>query len=237
MNPLRSLIRRTDRWLGGRDLIMLLAVLLALIGFWAFVGLALAVKGGETQTTDDWVLRSLRQPGNPGHLIGPPWMEDVSRDLTSLGDVAVLTLLTASVAGYLLIRRSYRALALVLVATLGGVLLSTVLKWVFARPRPPVDFQLSRHYTASFPSGHSMVSAVVYLTLGSLLARLVKQRRLKIYFIFLALLLTFLIGITRVCLGVHYPSDVLAGWTAGLTWAILCWLVARHLQKRRGLEG
>ncbi len=161
---------------------------------------------------------------------------DVSRDLTSLGDVAVLTLVTVSFAGYLLIRRSFRALALVLGATLGGVLLSNTLKWVFGRPRPPLAIQLAPHYTASFPSGHSMVSAVVYLTLGSLLARLVKQRRLKIYFVFIALLWTFLIGFTRVSLGVHYPSDVLAGWTAGLTWAILCWLVARRLQKSHALE-
>jgi undecaprenyl-diphosphatase len=77
-----------------------------------------------------------------------------------------------------------------------------------------------------------MLSAVVYLTLGSLLTRLVKGRRRKIYFLTVAMLLTFLVGMSRIYLGVHWPTDVLAGWTAGLVWAILCWLAARHLQHR-----
>src|SRR5205085_9940078 len=106
----------------------------------------------------------------------------------------------------------------------------------FDRPRPSVVPHLSHVMTSSFPSGHSLLSAVVYLTLGSLLARLVGPPRLKLYFLGVAVLLSFLVGLSRVYLGVHYPTDVLAGWAAGLTWAVLCWLLARYLQHRGAVE-
>jgi undecaprenyl-diphosphatase len=149
----------------------------------------------------------------------------------------VLSLLTASVVGFLLIRRTYHAVGFVLVATMGGLVLSLLLKRSFARPRPELVSHLSAVYTSSFPSGHSMLSAVVYLTLGALLARLVEGPALKIYIILVAMLLTLLVGVSRVYMGVHYPTDVLAGWSVGLSWAILCWLVARRLQRRGVVEG
>jgi undecaprenyl-diphosphatase len=125
---------------------------------------------------------------------------------------------------------------LVLISTAGGLLLSGVLKWAVARDRPELVPHLSATYTSSFPSGHSMMSAVVYLTLGSLLARLASEWRVKIYCIGAALLVSGLVGVSRVYMGVHYPTDVLAGWTAGLAWASLCWLVARYLQGRGTVE-
>jgi undecaprenyl-diphosphatase len=124
----------------------------------------------------------------------------------------------------------------VIVAVVGGQVLSTLLKYFIDRPRPDIVHHLSHVYTTSFPSGHSMMSAVVYLTLGALLARFVPQRALKLYFIGLAMFLTFLVGVSRVYMGVHWPTDVLAGWTAGLVWAIACWLVARQLQRRHVVE-
>jgi undecaprenyl-diphosphatase len=125
---------------------------------------------------------------------------------------------------------------LVLVATGGGLVLSTVLKHFIDRDRPALVEHRSVVYTSSFPSGHSMLSAVVYLTLGSLLARIMPGRVLKLYFLFLAMALTFLVGVSRVYLGVHWPTDVLAGWCGGLVWALVCWLVARRLQRRGTVE-
>src|SRR3954470_7238136 len=132
--------------------------------------------------------------------------------------------------------RKYHAMWLVLIASFGGLLLSTGLKSLVDRPRPQLVPHLSQVYTSSFPSGHSMMSAIVYLTLGSLLARLVPSRPVKVYCMFVAMGLTFLVGISRVYMGVHYPTDVLAGWTAGLVWALLVWLAARALQRRGTVE-
>ena len=91
-------------------------------------------------------------------------------------------------------------------------------------------------YTASFPSGHATGSAAAYLTMGALLARFQRQRRLKIYLMSVAVLLTLMIGVSRLYLGVHWPTDVLAGWTLGSCWALMCWTIARQLQRRGAVE-
>jgi undecaprenyl-diphosphatase len=236
LTSLRNLIRRLALWVGGGDLILLLALLAVVLGFWGFYRLASAVRAGATQDLDEHILRALRDPDDPTRTIGPPWAQEVGRDLTALGGIACLCLITAGVAGFLLLAHKYHALGLLLLAVIGGWLLSTLLKESFDRPRPSVVPHLSYVMTSSFPSGHSMLSAVVYLTLGSLLARLVQPMRLKLYFIAVALLLSCLVGLSRVYLGVHYPSDVLAGWAAGLTWAVLCWLLARYLQRKGAVE-
>ena len=133
--------------------------------------------------------------------------------------------------------RRYGAAVLVLAATLGGLLVSHLLKDLYDRPRPELVPHLTPVSTSSFPSGHAMLSAVVYLTLGALLARLVERWWVKLYVIVAALGLTGLVGFSRVYLGVHYPTDVLAGWAAGLSWAILCWLAARYLQRHGMVDG
>jgi undecaprenyl-diphosphatase len=168
--------------------------------------------------------------------VGPRWLTEAGRDFTALGGVAVLVLMTAGVAGYLLLNGKIGTMWFVLIATMGGMGVGWLLKAVFQRPRPSAAPHSSYVFTSSFPSGHSLMSAVVYLTLGVLLARSVAQRRLKFYFLLLAVLLTGLVGASRVYLGVHYPTDVLAGWTAGLVWATLCWLVARLLQRHGAIE-
>jgi undecaprenyl-diphosphatase len=145
-------------------------------------------------------------------------------------------LLVGSVLGYLVIARRHHAAIFILVATVGGALLSTALKGLYSRPRPDVVPHLASVTSYSFPSGHAMLSAVVYLTLGALLARLVEGRWTKLYFVGVAVLLTILVGSSRVYLGVHYPTDVAAGWAAGVGWAVLCWLLARHLQHRGLVE-
>jgi undecaprenyl-diphosphatase len=214
-------------WLGSHEFVVLLAVLIVVGGTWCFIALTDLVLEGRTQSVDEAVLLALRRPENPALPIGPDWMVEVGRDLTALGGVAVLLLTTLAVAGLLLLNRKFAATGFVLTAVAGGLVVSSILKASFARPRPDVVPHLSLVYTSSFPSGHSMMSAIVYLTLGALLARNVARRRLKFYFLAVALVLTGLAGVSRVYLGVHFPTDVLAGWTAGLVWATLCCLASR----------
>jgi undecaprenyl-diphosphatase len=204
-------------------------------GSWAFIAIAGEVKEGDTKAFDMWALKSLRKADDPAEPIGPPWMAEVGRDLTALGGVAVLILFTLIVAGDLWLDGKHRAMWFLLLAIGGGLLVSQALKSFFDRPRPDLVPHLTEVYTASFPSGHAMLSAVVYLTLGAMLVPLV-SRRLKLYVLSVALLLTFLVGVSRVYMGVHYPTDVLAGWAAGLVWATLSQLVLRRLQRRGEAE-
>jgi undecaprenyl-diphosphatase len=224
------------QWLGRHELRVLVAVLIVVSGTWCFLALANVVLAGRTQSLDEVILVALRRADDPAMPIGPDWMAEVGRDLTAVGGIAVLLLTTLAVAGFLALDRKFAAAGFVLAAVAGGLMASSLLKACFARPRPEVVPHLSQVYTSSFPSGHSMMSAVVYLTLGALLARVVARRRLKFYFLAVALLLTGLVGASRVYMGVHYPTDVLAGWTAGLVWASLCWLAARKLQRRGAIE-
>jgi undecaprenyl-diphosphatase len=218
------------------NFVLLLSTLIVATGVWGFVELADEVLEGDTQHFDDWAIKVLRRDDNPAIPIGPTWLHEVGRDTTALGGVAVLGAMTLAVAGYLLMIRKHHAMWLVLIATFGGLIISTILKNVFDRDRPDLVPHLSVVHTSSFPSGHSMLSAVVYLTLGVMLARLVPNRAAKIYFMGLAIFLSFLIGVSRVYMGVHYPTDVLAGWTAGCVWATLCYIVARQLQIRGKVE-
>jgi undecaprenyl-diphosphatase len=160
----------------------------------------------------------------------------VVRDVTSLGGVVVLAMVVLTVAIFLLLIRRYHMMWLLLICTIGAAVINSTIKDLVERPRPQVVPQLMKETTESFPSGHSAMSAAVYLTLGGLLAQTVSRRRLKIYFLFVAMILSGMIGLSRVMLGVHYPTDVLAGWTTGLVWALLCWLVARYLQRRGAIE-
>jgi len=217
-----------------------LPVLLVLLGLaaasWIFVEIADEVLDGETMDFDTWAVRVLRRPDDPKLPIGPHWLVEMGRDFTALGGIAVLTFMTAAAAVYLGLHRKWHAMLLMVMAVVSGVIFSSILKASFARPRPETGSALTDTFTSSFPSGHSMLSAIVYLVLGSMLARLESHRALKIYFMVVAVLLTFLVGLSRVYLGVHYPTDVLAGWTAGLAWALVWWLIVRFLQHRGRVE-
>jgi undecaprenyl-diphosphatase len=140
------------------------------------------------------------------------------------------------IAAYLWIDDKLRMAFFLGAATASGALLSFVLKSFFARPRPDLVPHLSQVFTSSFPSGHSMIAAVVYLTMGSLLASVLSKRILKVYVLGIAVMLTTAVGLSRVYLGVHYPTDVLAGWLAGLVWALVCWMIAHILQLRGQVE-
>jgi undecaprenyl-diphosphatase len=223
-------------WIGRYEPVVIFALLVLVVSVWGFVSLADEVREGDTLGFDEWAVRALRRADDPAHPIGPEWLAEVGRDMTALGGIAFLTLLTIAVAGYLWLRKLYAAMAMVLVSTLSGLAASLLLKGFFSRPRPELVPHLSSVYTSSFPSGHAMLSATVFLTLGALLGRFVEMWRLKAYFLMIAVVLTVLVGVSRVYMGVHYPTDVLAGWAAGLAWALLCWLIARSMQQRGVVE-
>lgn len=208
-------------------------VTLALIagGIWGFVAIADLVVDGETEHFDTSIMLALRDTGDASDPLGPDWIMQAARDITALGGFPVLSLMTVCVVAYLLIGARRGAALLVAVSIGGGALLSHFLKLGFDRPRPdlvPHEVMVS---TLSFPSGHAMLSAVTYLTLGTLLMRLQPRRREKAFILGVAVLLTMLIGASRVYLGVHWPTDVLAGWCVGAAWALICWLAALWLQR------
>jgi len=223
-------------WVRNQDLLVLILSLGVALGLWGFVELADEVKEGTTLGFDERIMLALRNPQNLADPVGPPWLEVAMRDLTALGGVAVLTLVASAVAGYVAIRRQYHALWLLVAAIGGGLLLNLLMKSLIARARPAVVPHLMQEASASFPSGHSMLSAVVYITLGALLARLVEGMKFRVYIILVAILFSLLVGISRAYLGVHYPTDILAGWTLGSLWAVICWLAARFLQTRGKVE-
>ncbi len=221
---------------GWREFVLLLAVAALCGGVLTFAGVTDLVSEGELHEMEIRLMRDLRSAEDPSRPIGPPWLERWSREITALGSGAVLSLMTLLVVGYLLIERLYASAVLVMVSVGGGTLLTAGLKRFFERDRPDVVPHLTDALFKSYPSGHSMMSSVVYLTLAVLLARTMKRRRVKIYFVSAALFLSFLVGLSRVYLGVHYPTDVVAGWAGGTAWAVLCWLAAYFLEERGKIE-
>lgn len=215
---------------------MLVALFVLLGGGWAFVELSDEVFEGDTKRIDESVLMLFRVAGDPADPIGPAWAEETARDVTGLGGVGILTFLTLSAAGFLSLQANRHLAWYVLIAVGTGVALSMLLKAGFDRPRPDLVPHGQTVYTSSFPSGHSMMSAVTFLTLGALLASAQTSLRLKAYLIGLASLLTVAVGLSRIYLGVHWPTDVLAGWTAGAAWALACWSMARYLRRRGKIE-
>jgi undecaprenyl-diphosphatase len=227
----RGAWRRARPYLEQRTLAVVLLV--SLCG-WAFAELADEMREGATGAFDRAVLLALRDPLDPSDPLGPGWVEEFVRDVTALGGVGVLAYVTFAAAGYLLLLGRAGSMLLVLTTVFGGQAASSIFKAVFDRARPDLVPHGAEVYTASFPSGHAMMSAVVYLTLGGMLARVQPRRRLKVYVLALAVATTLAVGMSRVYLGVHWPTDVLAGWAAGAAWALSCLSLAGWLQ-RRGL--
>lgn len=194
--------------------------------------LAAEVIAGRTRVFDEQLLLFFRDPEDLARPIGPPALAAAAKEFTALGSATVANVLIVSVAGYLFLDRRVRMMLFVLVATYGGMVLTLPFKGFFQRARPSIVPHLVTVVSLSFPSGHAVTSAVVFLTLGALLASVTPRRSLKIYFVTIAILITFLVGLTRIYTGVHYPTDVMAGWAIGLVWSLLCGIVARHLQRK-----
>lgn len=229
-------IRTLRDWLGQRDLVLMLIIAVVAGGAWLFVELAAEVLEGDTASFDEAALLALRNPQDLLDPLGPKWMEEALRDFTALGGAGVSVLLTVGVVGLLYLQERRSMALYVVLAVASGVVISVLLKELFDRPRPDLVPHGSYVVTASFPSGHSMISAVTFLTLGALVARLQQRRSLQLYILSIAVLITFLVGFSRVYLGVHWPTDVLGGWAAGAVWALLCMGVARWLQLRGDIE-
>ncbi|TGQ28076.1 MULTISPECIES: phosphatase PAP2 family protein [unclassified Mesorhizobium] len=212
---------------------VLLAGLAIAGGLWGFEELMEVARATTPHAFDTEILLAFREAGQPDNPVGPPWLEGAMRDITSLGSASVLGLITAAAIVYLLLIRRPGPALLMFVAVAGGQMLSSILKFDIDRPRPDLVSHLVDVASLSFPSGHAMLSAVTYLTLGSMAARFLPGRVTRIYVFALAVMTTLLVGISRIYLGVHWPSDVLAGWCAGFAWAMLCWLASRALQRWR----
>ena len=208
---------------------------LSLLGA-GFILIADGVRGGDGLFFDRALLLALRNPADLSDPIGPRWFEEMARDVTALGGVFAIVYVTASVVIYLAMTGRRAAALFVLAAIGGGELLSNTLKLFFARARPDLVPHGMEVFTASFPSGHATLSAIAYLTLATLLARVERSRRAASFLVGLGITTTLLVGASRVYLGVHWPSDVLAGWCIGGAWASLCWLVALALQRRGEIE-
>jgi undecaprenyl-diphosphatase len=225
---LRKLERHEITWL-------LVGVGVCLL-LWGFLALASEVMEGDTTSIDTTILRGLRKADDPSRPIGPAWLQGVVLDLTAIGGPTVLWLVVLSVVGFLLLQERYHTAVVVMATAASGDVLNVVLKNVFLRPRPEIVPHLRDvSGTTSFPSGHAMESAIIYLTLGAILMQLAERRLTKIYCIGMAVFLTLLVGISRVYLGVHYPTDVVAGWMFGFFWASLCWIIAKRFERETGV--
>lgn len=206
---------------------VLLGLALAAGAAWAFLTIGGEMAEGETEAIDRRLMLLLRTPGDLQDPIGSPRYEEVVRDVTALGGTTVVTLVTVVGALAFAFHRRYRHAAVLLGAVLLAWLSSDLGKLLYGRPRPDLVPHGATVYSASFPSGHSTLSATTYLTLAMLIASLEPMRRTKALCYALAALLLVGVGFSRVYLGVHWPSDVVAGWALGATWALAGWIALR----------
>jgi undecaprenyl-diphosphatase len=220
----------TKRFAYRIDVAVLIATATLLVAAYVFLQTVDEVIEGEADAVDRAIVNFVKS------IEAPKWFDEVMRDCTAFGGFFVLSLVTIAVGLYFKVKRLNHALILLLTSVAGAVVLGSLLKHIFRRDRPDIIEHGSYVMTYSFPSGHAMLSASVWLTLAVMLSRLERSPYLKAYFILLGLFITFVVGISRVWLGVHWPSDVLAGWALGTVWAVACWFLARYLQRRGKVE-
>ncbi len=209
-----------------------------IISLLCFTGIFMseAFRDANEQNLDERLFLSFRNPADITDPIGPHVFEELMRDITAFGGAAILGFLTIVLGLYLVFINRKRMATYLVLSISGGIALSLLLKELFNRPRPDLVPHESIVITSSFPSGHSMMSAITYLTIAAILARVEPRPHLKLYFYLLAVLLTFLVGVSRVYLGVHWPSDVFAGWALGALFALIFRHFGISLQKKGRIE-
>lgn len=213
-----------SRW-AKQPLLPVLAVVIFATS-WGFIELAGEVMEQETRHIDEMVLLAMREPGDTADPIGPPWLEEMTRDITALGGFTVLAGVTIIATGVALFSGNRRLAIAGVISVVVGSLLVGVLKHGFNRPRPDLVEHATLVSNPSFPSGHSTMAALVWLTLGIVIARTQSRHRVRVFVVAISVIITLLVGVSRVYLGVHWPTDVLAGWTLGAAWSAVFWLVA-----------
>ena len=167
---------------------------------------------------------------------GPSWLPKVATDVTALGGGIVLTIVVVLVAGLLIVQRLWLTAVAIVASSISGNVVVELVKLHVARPRPDIVEHLVAVTHMSFPSGHSANSAIVYLTLAGLASQVTEHRATRAYLLVVAILLVGAIGFSRVYLGVHWPSDVLAGWSFGTLWALGWWLATAKVRESIGGE-
>lgn len=223
-----ALRRRAPAWvsLARREIGPIAIVALVGACLLIFRHIAEEVGEGDTRAFDRAVIYALRTPGDLHRPIGPDWLNTAAVDVTSLGSTTVLGIIVILVCGLVLSLRRWREAALLLLASGGGLVITELLKDFFQRDRPPAILHAVPAINASFPSGHAALSATVYLTLGALIAHFAERRRVRVYALAAAVVLSVTVGCSRVYLGVHWPTDVFGGWCVGAGWALVWWGVA-----------
>lgn len=203
------------------------------LGVYAFIEIAEEMAEGEIRSLDETLLLMLRVPGDPSRSIGPAWLQETALEITAIGGYPLIMLTLAVVSGFFIITKRYGAALYAVLSVGSGAVLSYSLKQYYSRPRPDLVDHLDTVHTASFPSGHALVTTVAYLTLAAIVIGYLETRRARAYVLAVAMLVAVVVGVSRVYLGVHWPSDVAAGWALGAAWASFSWLVFHMLQRRK----
>jgi undecaprenyl-diphosphatase len=226
-----KLLRRAARYVHGlytlAGLLLSVGLVLSLIALWALSNLTEEVIEGDTVRIDEGVLNWLN-----GHAT--PALDQAALEITALGNTLVILVLVATAVA-LLVLLQQRAYALLLTLAVAGVAVITpFLKAIFDRPRPQL-FEWRVHYqltSAAYPSGHATMSMVTFLTIAYIIYRLSRVKPPAAFAAFIVIL----IGVSRLNLGVHYPSDVLAGYVVGFVWAVFCALAIEIVARRNQLR-
>ena len=221
---LRASAEKADTLIGAVGIFLLVGLIVAAFFAWVFEEVADHVEAGATQAFDDAVLRWMGAHHSTA-------FDNIMIEITALGTGTVVLMIVAVAALFLVLTQHKYSAILLLVSTGGGLVLNLILKMGFNRPRPAIFIPEVRAVSSSFPSGHAMSAAIVYGTVAYLAARLHKRRWARVLIMFIALVVILLICISRLYLGVHYPSDVVAGVSIGLAWAAFCMATLEAIQR------